>query len=99
MRVTIIPLSRGGALTVRLQGCVNKAKEHTPTPLSRGESHWPGFNVRPFSYFSIAKHALIILTSDSKLTLPEPVKHSNRTPLVCLYHFFHILGMEYSSHV
>lgn len=34
-----IPLLRGGALAVRLQGCVNEAKRHTPTPLLRGELH------------------------------------------------------------
>jgi len=38
-------------------GCVNRhARQHTPPPLSRGESHWPGFKIRLFHYFTIAKH-------------------------------------------
>jgi hypothetical protein len=36
-----IPLLRGGASVVWLQGCVIRPKVHTPTPRSRGESHNP----------------------------------------------------------
>jgi len=57
MGVVATPLSRGGAWPVMWRGCVNEhTRRHTPPPLSRGESHGPGFKLRLFLYFLIAKH-------------------------------------------
>jgi hypothetical protein len=55
-----IPLLRGGASVVWLQGCVIRPKVHTPTPLSRGESHNPPllFNL-PNTCGALINHWLI----------------------------------------
>ena len=42
-------------------GVSEHTRKHTPPPLSRGESHGPGFKPCLFSLFLIAKHVIIMI--------------------------------------
>jgi hypothetical protein len=59
--VITVPLLRGGGLVrVVAGGCFRYDDQHTPPPLSRGESHHPNLEFDIFLYFSIAQHVKLV---------------------------------------